>query len=411
MSIDTRYSPQPSLLRVPLYPLQIEFPFPAFWRKGRSSALRMRIAEALNCPDEACFLSTSARIVLIHFLTWLRQERGHEITVALPAFFCPHTAHELLSAGFMLVLLDIDDSFRLTPESLSFAKEKKCDVLIWPDLFIGRNAPPDLGVLPKDVVIVRDVAQTFPLARPQTDPSGHKQVVLFSFGPNKFLAGQGGGGLALQDKALQKGFASYVKSLPLAHSQDSARGALRTWRGALCKRFALHQSIHWGLLPSLGLDQRDVLETQLANSAHSVSKNWPTLPERQACVILRHWDRWLRVQVPHKNNVVALLALLTQKYGPSTVSALEQADIRCTIVLRIPAAQRHTLAALFASKGVQTTWYYYPLTHLSAFAGCCRQKTPVSERLAGEVLILPFSWAHTEKGMAQTLLTIAKDLN
>lgn len=72
------------------------------------------------------------------------------------------------------------------------------------------------------------------------------------------------------------------------------------------------------------------------------------------------------------------------------------ANLPSLVTLRVPAPRRYRDASALAHDPIQSTWYYYPLHRLSAFAHCVAKAMVHCEAMAAETPMLPCQWIHTE---------------
>lgn len=392
MAIDTRYFPQPKHLRVPLYPLA---GFPFVQRPLRSdpqTELALRVARCCGVAPESVFLGTSARHVLSHFLRWLRLSHDRDLNVALPDFYCEHTALEMANAGARLAFADVDLKFCLDTASL----QSRCEAVVFPDLFVGRGTSDEYVGHAGDALAIYDRAHTFPLLE-QRHGNGCP-VELASFGASKLLSGVGGGALILRREAIARDFRRYWERLELvdtaslvATMSGEVMSSMRVW--------LRRRASSLGMSRPLLRDKRESLERELAGLCCTSVCGRKPISRFAAAVVLARWDRFSRIWPRYLQYVRGILDDAGAAFGREAIVHYEDTDRIGMVALRVPPEHRYAIAGALAERGMQATWYYYPLHLLSTFArfGCIA--CPVAERLTSEVLVLPVHWTQAERNV------------
>jgi aminotransferase len=125
--------------------------------------------------------------------------------VLLPAFACAGVVVPVVQAGHRPVLVDVDDEFNMSVESVAAAGSPDVRALIVPH-FGGlwtRDADAIFAWARQNgVAIVEDAAQAQGLAHARRPAGSFGDVAVFSFGGGKLLFGPGGGFVATRDPAL-----------------------------------------------------------------------------------------------------------------------------------------------------------------------------------------------------------------
>jgi hypothetical protein len=412
--IDTRYPPQPTKTVVPLYPLHGSLrsfvDTLCFQSKGNVSILRSRIGEYFRLSADACFLAHSARYVLCHFVRWLQQSKGRQLVVAVPSFYCSHTAVELLRAGVRLVFVDIDENFALAPNTEHILEAGSADILIAPDLFVSAHwdANRMRRLSDRGVLVIHDRAQSFPIPVSRGPPLG--VATLLSFGASKPLAGVGGGGLLVADEALRAGFFEYYKRLDEETvGRPTWESGMTTWRAMLRRHWPV-AAVKLGLVAPLFSDQRAHLQRIVRKPALFPHDNLRSLTPLQAAVALDNWNLMEAVWDAHLTWQGGIIEAVGDALGDRAVRHLRTARHVSVVALRVPSRLRHQLASAAAAAGWQTTWYYFPLHRLDAFAGSRSHPLPGTDRAAAEVLVLPCHWAHSFRSEPPDISTLWKGL-
>ena len=398
-SIDLRLNRHPDRVRIPLYPFTGSFPYKAAARSfySKSSALNDLVCDAFGAPAQQVVLGDSGSAVLVYWLEWLQLQNGGSLTVALPSFFCADTAVAIRDNGIRIVLLELSEALHLSHASVDFAIQQGCNVLIWPNYFGYRLR--DQNVLKKArdnaVLVVFDEAHTFPPARPCSYELP-QEITLFSFGPNKPLAGNGGGGMYFPDSMMASSVNRFIEKKKSLHRPvwaavlDDARDVIRTrvrWR-------SYQHAERLGFNRPWPIDQRSGSVSRLSDGP------LPALNRYQSEVAALRWRQRCEVMPAYSECVTNLQAEILKLWSPVHVRMLTPTcDVPAMFAVRIPSQLRYKLSVALAAQGIQTTWYYYPLHRLAAFQEFPREAMPASDQLASELLMLPCHWVHTMLGL------------
>lgn len=409
VSIDLRPNRDPDRVRIPLYPFTGSFPYKSAAKSfySKSFVLNDLVCGAFGASAQQVVLGDTGTAVLIHWLEWLRLQNGGCLTVALPSFFCADTALAIRDSGIRIVLLDLSEALHLSHASVDFAIQQGCNVLIWPNYFGYRLR--DQNVLKKarenTVLVVFDEAHTFPPAGPCSYDLP-QEITLFSFGPNKPLAGNGGGGMYFPDRTMASSVTRFIESRRSsrvwAAILDDAKSVIRT----RVRWTSYEHAVRLGLNRPWPIDQRSDPAPRFADAP------FPALNHYQSEVSLLRWRMRREAMPAHAEHVATLQAEVLRLWSPLLVSMLDPTcDVPAIFTVRVPSRYRYSLSAAMAAQGIQTTWHYYPLHRLAPFRDCRCEPMPVSDQLASELLVLPCQWVHTTLGLrvnAQNLETAVK---
>jgi dTDP-4-amino-4,6-dideoxygalactose transaminase len=300
------------------------------------------LEERLSILKGQIFLTQTASQALKAYLETFLPSR-----VALPAFMCPDVVWAILSAGHTPVFLDLDLNLSLSEKSQEFALKQGCRILILPSFFGARAHTFHPGL-----ITILDEAQSFPF--PGQDLRG--AATLFSFGRSKPLSSYGGGGICLHNDSsdLKLGEGSN------ATSSKSWEADLHTY---LEKNCHFNRPLHANVMNS---------HLKMATSSR--------------------WGEWEASLKRYSQNVDDLKSLCGHIWGEEALTLLPQFPT----IFAIRVKERFRTAAALSRAGIQTTWYYYPLNRISALSSYPSEGIPVTEKIASEILILPFQWCHEQ---------------
>jgi dTDP-4-amino-4,6-dideoxygalactose transaminase len=396
VSIDQRPTRRPDRMRIPLYPLTGSFPYKTAARSfySKSSVLNDLVCSAFGASAQQVVLADSGTAVLIHWLEWLRLQNGGSLAVALPSFFCAETAVAIRDNGIRIVLLEISEALQFSHASVDFAIQQGCKVLIWPNYFGYRLR--DQNVLKRArenaVLVVFDEAHTFPPAAPCSYELP-KEITLFSFGPNKPLAGSGGGGMYFPDPMMASSVNRFIERKKSSRRPiwaavlDDAKSVVQT----RTIRWMSHKhAIRFGFDGARPINQPSGPVSRLSDAPV------PALNPYQSEIAALRWRQRCEVMPAHSECVTNLQAEILKLWSPVHVRMLPPTcDVLAMFAVRIPSQLRYKLSVALAAQGIQTTWYYYPLHRLAPFQDCPCEAMPVCDQLASELLVLPCQWIHT----------------
>lgn len=389
VSIDLRSNRHPDRMRLPLYPFTGSLPYKSaaksFYSKSR--VLNDLVCGAFGASAQQVVLGDTGTAVLVHWLQWLRLQNGGSLAVALPSFFCTETADAIRDNGIRIVLLELTEALQFSHESIDFAIQQGCKVVIWPNYFGYRLR--DQNVLKrareKAILIVFDEAHTFPPARPCSYELP-QEITLFSFGLNKPIAGNGGGGMYFPDSMMASSVNWFIEKKKSSRRPvwaavlDDARRVIRTrvkWRSY---QLARRLGCPWPIDPGPRLSDAP----------------FPALNHYQSELAVLRWRMRCEAMPAHSEHVATLQAEVLKLWGPVHALMLSPVcDVPAMFAVRVPSRFRHNLSVALAVQGIQTTWDYYPLHRDDLYQDCPCEPMPVSDLLASELLILPCQWVHT----------------
>jgi dTDP-4-amino-4,6-dideoxygalactose transaminase len=396
-SIDLRPNRRPDRMRIPLYPLTGSFPYKAAIRSfySKSGILNNLVCSAFGASAQQVILADSGTAVLIYWLEWLRLQNGGSLAIALPSFFCSETAVAIRDNGIRIVLLELSETLQLSQQSVDFAVQQGCKVLIWPNYFGYRLRDKNVLKRAKEngLLVMFDEAHTFPPAEPCSYELP-QEITLFSFGPNKPLAGNGGGGMYFPDSMMASSVNRFIER------KKSWRRP--TWAAVLddAKSVIQTRTIRWMSHKNavrFGLDGVKTIDPPCGPASCLADAPFPALNHYQSEIAALRWRQRCEVMPAHSECVTNLQAEILELWSPVHVRMLPRTcDVPAMFAVCIPSQQRHKLSVALAAQGIQTTWYYYPLHRLTAFQEFSSEPMPVSDQLASELLMLPCHWVHTK---------------
>lgn len=394
---ELRRNKHPDRMRVPLYPFTGSFSYrnaaKSFYPK--SSLLNNLVCGAFGASTQQVLLGDSGTAVLIYWLEWTRIQNGGRLTVALPSFFCADTALAIQESGIDVVLLELSEALNLSQASVDFAIQRGCKVLLWPNYFGYRMH--DRNVLKKAregaMWVVFDEAHTFPPAGPCSYELP-QEITLFSFGPNKPVPGNGGGGMYFPDAAMASAVNRFIESKQLWYKPawvavlDDAKSVIRTR-----VRWASYQhSVRLNLNRAWPIDQGSVAGFRVLDAP------FPALNHLQSGIAAQRWRMRHEAMPAHSEYVATLQAEIRRRWDPLGARMMAPTcDVPAIFAVRVPSRIRYSLSVALAEQGIQTTWHYYPLHRLAPFQDCPCEPMPVSDQLSSEILVLPCQWIHTTR--------------
>jgi len=394
-SFDLRRNRHPDRTRTPLHPFTGSFPYKSAAKSfyPKSSVLNNLVCGAFGASAQQVVLGDCGTAVLIYWLEWVRIQSGGCLTVALPSFFCAETALAIRDNGIHVVLLELSEALDLSHASVDFAVQQGCKVLLWPNYFGYRMH--DRNVLKRArenaVWVVFDEAHTFPPA-PPCSYDLPQEITLFSFGPNKPLAGNGGGGMYFPDPAMASSVNRFIESKELRHKPtwaavvDDAKSVIRT-------------RVRWASYrhsARLKLNRPWPIDPGSVPGPRLLDVPFPTMNHYQRQIAARRWQTRREAMPAHSEYVATLQAEIRNWWEPLRVRMMAPTcDVPAIFAVRVSSRFRYSLSVALAAQGIQTTWHYYPLHRLAPFQDCPREPMPVSDQLASEILVLPCQWIHT----------------
>lgn len=385
--MDTRFPPPLKKVRVPLYPGKAKLDLSLLFQQ-EEPPLRSFLAKYYRVSEEQIFLFARGAMALSFFLGCIRTEIA-SMRVALPAFCCPDVCHAVLSAGGSPVFLEMDPELSLSEESVRFAKAQGCQILVWPHLFGTRRISESALACIREagLVFVSDEAQSFP-------ELGENALIradanLFSFGPSKKLAGIGGGGICIANAKRAASFALEKNEIScLNYVKNAIIARVQLWRPRLALRM--------GISPYREKDLRQLLEKRPFFSSPLSLQAIAPLQARAAYLQLQNYQKAAGRFLKDLN---AVKKLCGDVFGAHSLRWVDGVLYPSILALDLSQTQktRGEIFRFFSARGVQTTWYYFPLNQLSFLQQYRSEPTPFSEKIAAGILILPFQWAHSER--------------
>jgi dTDP-4-amino-4,6-dideoxygalactose transaminase len=394
---ELRRNRHPDRTRMPLYPFTGSFSYKsaAKFFCPKSSALNDLVCDAFGASAQQVLLGDCGTVVLVYWLEWARIQNGGRLTVALPSFFCADTALAIRDNGVHVVLLELSEALNLSQASVDFAIQQGCQVLLWPNYFGYRMH--DQSALKRArenaLWVVFDEAHTFPPTAPCSYDLPH-EITLFSFGPNKPVPGNGGGGMFFPDPTMASSVNRFMKSRELWHRP--------TWAAALDDaKSVIRTRVRWASYQHsvrLNLNRDWPIDRGFAAGPRLLDTPFPALNHYQSQTAARRWQMRCEAMPAHSEYVATLQAEIRKRWDPLGVRMMgPTCDVPAIFAVRVPSQFRYSLSAALAAQGIQTTWHYYPLHRLAPFQDCPREPMAVSDQLASEILVLPCQWIHTTR--------------
>jgi dTDP-4-amino-4,6-dideoxygalactose transaminase len=363
---DTRLVPLAGDVRVPLYrPREVTRGDLGSSYEEKLLALRREVQKRLALKTVGEVFCSSASAALNRYLVSVRERSGENIRVALPSFSCPELLSSIVDAGAEPVFFDSSVHQILSESSISWIARAGVRVLIWPAYFGPSARSSELIDLcwKLGLKIILDEAQSFPGPQPPLRPSEAIVGSLVSFGPTKRIAGGGGGALLFHSEEAYREFCT----VPVVYSSGamprSDRGPIFDRLDALLE-FRGAQKI-WCV--SISEEQIDLALSYLLGH----SENEEALEVRYSLV-----SESMRRAI---GNEVVFLGRGNEGLWVPSIAAFW-----------MPPLERHAFMRRLGRRGVQSTWYYFPLHLLSWCRGIKREEDLRStEQLSAGCTIVP----------------------
>ncbi len=385
--IDARFPPQPTSLEVSLYKSDT--------REGPDSnrpttELHQVLSRVLGLGDDRQLLTGKCASSLLRAYTSGLTDLSHEtLSIAVPAFSCKSLVDATIGPGSRPVFYDVDHRAEVVSRGVDYAIARGCKMFIWPAFFGTRNRDQQLVARLHEagIRIVFDEAQANPLDAHDTTDLGPDDILLYSFGKTKMVAGNGGGALvAGKDDSV----ASQV-SRNMVLAEDHTDSNLQLPRVSNTQ---------------LAFDRQDLLLENLSPSVYSNSE----IDNSSASPAIQWFtDYPAEYQKSHADNYellscgvrdflgYAAMNLLTKVHGTPSICAI-QLDPR----------SRYDCMSRLAEEGIQTTWYYYPISLLSRYRHFDAQPLFGTLDVASSVVVLPFQWKHGRDDIAKVVAALEK---
>ncbi|MBA4310660.1 MAG: hypothetical protein C0425_10045 [Chlorobiaceae bacterium] len=357
---DTRFLSKPQQAQyVPLY------------EKRMGNTYELSVSPFLNLSTAQLLLTESATTSLLTVIAKIYNRTFNR--VAIPSFFCHRFATALLSNAFDLILYEYDWQQNLSQRSADFIVAHNAEIIIIPQLFGARPFPFDLiqELLNLGKVIVLDQAQTFPFI--DINYVSHENLfTLFSFGRNKPLAIGYGGGIY-----------AHGKSIPCC--VDSS-----VWHNQIIRDIPFMTDMKdWLQDYFSGIDLIDKVYEPFTN-LQNLSFQWTKLNQR-------------------KRSMHEFFLSLQQTLPEEILSFFQQDIYPSVLVLSVP--NRYDASKYFAERGIETTWYYYPLSLLDKFSDFPCEPSLKTLEAAQLSMVFPFSINHTDQQLEYCMRNISSYFN
>lgn len=364
--IDTRLCPFDSPPRVLLYP---DRDFVTIERSCPSSELEFRteIANQFSVPAEQVHFARSGSSALKGFLAMLCGNFS-EYRVALPSFCCHEVYTTLTSAEVAPVLYDLNGLGELETKTLFQLKELGVSLVIWPQYFAEKERSSEIFLVAQqlEMQLLLDEAQTFPFAKPHRPPKAPCVASLVSFGRSKKLNGESGGAIVVHDSSMNQEFERFPFD-SAAVSSGGCRGARRSF---------------------------DKLDLLLENIEVPYVSYEPLDPKQLARAYY-FFNEYQKAQAELEQRAALLRHFATEGLGVESLALLGGEDsLPSVFALKVSPSERFPIMARLKARGVQSTWFYFPLHLQSRSAGAVKLPAEGSLELSASVLIVPFRQGH-----------------
>lgn len=387
---DTRYIPMPDPVLFPVH--------------GDRSSGREIVCAAIACAlstDDAAeklgeWLGGDCRVDLVDSgksAIWLGVQAlglrpGDEVIVS--TFNCPQVVDALVAAGVQPVLADCDpNTGSLTQAALQGALTARSRAVAITHQF-GWLPPETTDVIrtarESGLAVIDDAAQALG-AHLEGTPAGRLgDVGVLSFGRTKPFPCMGGGALIRPSGSSPLGLQPASTS-SLAVLVDVIRERWRSQLNGCSGRGGRFRTAGPELFSDVSLalsarEQDHISPREMsAVSAHRLARS-----VRRAEFLINSWR--LRVQLFRELVVDLPLEVLP---GPDVES------IASALVVRVPAELRWPLGEHLATRGIQTSWYHYPLHRQARYRQYGASRYTGADDLWQRVLLLPCRWLDADQ--------------
>lgn len=390
--MDTRFPPPPRKVNVPLYPIKAKII--GISHKSDYSSLIDTILKTLCTSRDHVLVADSASNALYSHLATYNHSQDKDIKVALPAFNCTSLVDSIISSGCVPIFLDMDENLNLTKDAVEFVVQHKCDFIIWPNYFGTRVRDVKLLNILKQhkIKIIFDEAQSFPLMYSDIEEqvNDYAHALIVSFGYNKAVAGTGGGAIYLPNKQ------------DLLVKNDNQENFIGLNNLIKYQSKIVEQKIRWSLprialiLTPTKVRQYTDLKILLESQPSTTFKRHEPITQINTHNALMNFRKLSKNSRHIEDYKILKNTLMSQ--SSYTLSYLE--GIRgfpSIVALKLNVGDRHKIMELFSKKGIQVTWYYYPLSMINRYKSYVSQDDTNSYQIASTIMILPFNWHHTQK--------------
>lgn len=395
--MDTRFPPLIERIKVPLYPVWKEFLIACKASLGNRSGERLDIflESYYGANKQQIILANKGSSAFYLFLKAYAASQNSLVKVAIPAFFCPEVCQAILRAGCIPVFLDLTTSFMFDEKSIFFALRNGCQVIVWPQLFGTREPCKRMVEMIKNspLIIVNDEAQSFPDFgyRPLFEPD----ISLFSFGSSKKIGGVGGGGLCVHNLELLKNIKidkpdCHTNFNFFPHISSILKKTGRNLSYSIARKLNLCSQLEKNL--DVLLEKKPFAYAEMAVnelSSYQKSVNYAAIESMH-----ENFDIMLSETEDLKLEVKETL-------GARSLDYIQEIPYPSIFALNCSTTQqraaRYQLSSFFSRQKIQTTWYYFPLSHLSFLKHYPCEELKFTLTLAESILIFPWHWKHTTK--------------
>jgi dTDP-4-amino-4,6-dideoxygalactose transaminase len=310
--------------------------------------------------------------------------------VLLPSFACAGVVVPVVQAGHRPVLVDVDDDFNMSVESVATAGSPQVRALILPHFGgLWTRAADAIVAWAKEhgVAVVEDVAQAQGLAHAGRPAGSFGDVAVFSFGGGKLLFGPGGGFVATRDAALYTGIRERVDRWEATASVQSRIDAFE-------RRFAV----------STAARARRELRTTVAARLRMKPPPNPTaddtdphgfdvlaISDIEAALAASNARRLAAIMRAHAESAARWRELLTGVGGVRLPPKAENVFTKLWALIEGDRAEERALQMrkILRRHGVETETLYVPLHRRPELGQFRSVPLPTTERLWRSVFALP----------------------
>jgi dTDP-4-amino-4,6-dideoxygalactose transaminase len=357
------------------------------------------IAEHLSVSIDRIRLTSSGTEALYLALSSIRRDASDE--VILPTFVCPNVIEAVLFSAMTPVLADIDADWNMGPEQVEPMLTNRTRAVITTHTF---GAPARIAELTnlcesRGIALVDDAAQAFGAFVKGRPVGSWGTYGVLSFGKHKPVFGAGGGALVLPDVD----HTTSVRRVRNVPQTDSAG-----WKpyGKAYLTYRL-RSISSGLPIALGMQPALLDDTVRALESLELDLPQDSSPTGlQLATTYKQLDK-LRENRATAHRYLTQLVDAVRDDGTLSLPPVSVLDGELNLLPFIcPPALRMEISHIFASRGIETTWVYYPLHRISRFARFANSSLPMADSLWPHLITIPCRGWHTPSQMDHLASTI-----
>lgn len=380
MTIDTRYPPQPAEMAIPLYPSLQKHKHKSTRACVFVSDFFESIRSSFHCNSEQLAVGDSASSLLRAYLM-RRSRENRSQRVALPSFSCQNLVDAIIDSGSLPLFYDIENDTSVAESSILYAIEQRADAFIWPVFFGSRARNKELidKLHDADIVVVYDDAQANPFGSNAVSTRQQLTVndlALYSYSAPKLLSGSGGGAIYCCHDNIE-----IIDDIKRVFAKEN------------------RQFLDCNSLSNSDTLQRYKTQDSLLEDRKHAGSPFTSINPIDAAFNLGQLKRYKRTSDHHDERYSHVRTAISETLGEQALLFLKDIIDGAPTILAVKVSPntRYDFMSYLARKGVQTTWYYYPINRISRYKRYASQEDTISGAIASTIVMLPFQWAHSDE--------------